>query len=48
MEFLNLQHSAPHDSVQAAKKVIFDNCADIAMRNKKEFRDDDYQQQQQQ
>lgn len=40
LEFLNLTHSAQHDSIQAEKKEIFDNFADIAMRNKKEFRDD--------
>lgn len=40
LEFLNLTHSAAHDSIQAEKKEIFDNFADIAMRNKKEFRDD--------
>ena len=41
MEFLNLAHSSAHDSVQAQKKEMFDNYADIAMRNKKEFKDED-------
>ena len=39
MEFLNLTHSAATDSVQAQKKEIFDNYADIATRDKKEFND---------
>ena len=41
MEFLNLAHSSAHDSVLAQKKEMFDNYADIAMRNKKEFKDED-------
>ena len=39
LEFLNLSHSAAHDSQQAEKKEIFGSFADIAMRNKKEFSD---------
>ena len=42
MEFLNLAHSSAHDSVQAQKKEMFDNYADIAMRNKKEFKDEEH------
>ena len=40
LEFLNLTHSAANDSQQAEKKEIFDNFADIALRNKQAFREE--------
>ena len=41
MEFLNLQDEGANDSELAARKEIFDSCAEIMQHTKRHFRDDE-------
>ena len=41
MEFLNLRDEGANDSELAARKEIFDSCAEVMQHQKRHFRDDE-------